>query len=217
MCRILDNLPVAVRRQRRDGSQSTTYEHGFRVGFKGNYAGVSSWNPLLLYNSYRLINYPFVYPFRVKSRSILSITTWASGLCIIRILRLILLELLGLRFLQTGFVLHLFLSIFISYVFSYAVRFMTCVDQRHLLVRGDFCCLSFYNFIFLLFLFLWMVFLLKEVANICFSFFLIISFHGNVYGRSLQFLSCLYIYINHIVLSSCQVYPSACYICALLD
>ncbi|MED6221083.1 Transmembrane 9 superfamily member 7, partial [Stylosanthes scabra] len=36
---ILDNLPVAVLRQRRDGSQSTTYEHGFRVGFKGNYQG----------------------------------------------------------------------------------------------------------------------------------------------------------------------------------
>ncbi|KAL3008019.1 hypothetical protein AAZX31_07G009100 [Glycine max] len=36
---ILDNLPVAVHRQRRDGSQSTTYEHGFRVGFKGNYQG----------------------------------------------------------------------------------------------------------------------------------------------------------------------------------
>lgn len=40
-CRILDNLPVAVLRQRRDGILSTTYEHGFRVGFKGNYAGVS--------------------------------------------------------------------------------------------------------------------------------------------------------------------------------
>ncbi|GJU02127.1 transmembrane 9 superfamily member 7-like protein [Tanacetum coccineum] len=38
-CKILDNLPVAVLRQRRDESQSTTYEHGFRVGFKGNYAG----------------------------------------------------------------------------------------------------------------------------------------------------------------------------------
>ncbi|KZV28094.1 transmembrane 9 superfamily member 4 [Dorcoceras hygrometricum] len=38
---ILDNLPVAVIRQRRDGSTSTTYEHGFRVGFIGNYAGVS--------------------------------------------------------------------------------------------------------------------------------------------------------------------------------
>ncbi|KAL6140745.1 hypothetical protein ACLB2K_059041 [Fragaria x ananassa] len=36
---ILDNLPVAVLRQRRDGSPSTTYEHGFSVGFKGNYAG----------------------------------------------------------------------------------------------------------------------------------------------------------------------------------
>ncbi|GER53515.1 endomembrane protein 70 protein family [Striga asiatica] len=34
---ILDNLPVAVLRQRRDGIVSTTYEHGFRVGFKGNY------------------------------------------------------------------------------------------------------------------------------------------------------------------------------------
>ncbi|KAE8720059.1 Transmembrane 9 superfamily member 9 [Hibiscus syriacus] len=37
--RILDNLPVAVLRQRRDGSQSTTCEHGCQVGFKGNYAG----------------------------------------------------------------------------------------------------------------------------------------------------------------------------------
>ncbi|MQM09540.1 hypothetical protein Taro_042409 [Colocasia esculenta] len=36
---ILDNLPVAVARQRRDGSQLTTYEHGFRVGFKGSYTG----------------------------------------------------------------------------------------------------------------------------------------------------------------------------------
>ena len=35
-----DNLPVAVLRQRRDGGQSTTYEHGFRAGFKGNYQGV---------------------------------------------------------------------------------------------------------------------------------------------------------------------------------
>lgn len=39
--RILDNLPVAVLRQRRDGIPTPTYEHGFRVGFKGNYAGVS--------------------------------------------------------------------------------------------------------------------------------------------------------------------------------
>ncbi|KAF6174931.1 hypothetical protein GIB67_026419 [Kingdonia uniflora] len=35
---ILDNLPVAVPRMRRDGTQSTTYEHGFRVGFKGTYS-----------------------------------------------------------------------------------------------------------------------------------------------------------------------------------
>ncbi|XP_074582929.1 transmembrane 9 superfamily member 7-like isoform X2 [Curcuma longa] len=31
---ILDNLPVAVPRQRRDGSQIASYEHGFRVGYK---------------------------------------------------------------------------------------------------------------------------------------------------------------------------------------
>ncbi|KDP40784.1 hypothetical protein JCGZ_24783 [Jatropha curcas] len=36
---ILDNLPVAVLSQRRGASLSTTYKHGFRVGFKGNYAG----------------------------------------------------------------------------------------------------------------------------------------------------------------------------------
>ncbi|MQL80237.1 hypothetical protein Taro_012691 [Colocasia esculenta] len=36
---ILDNLPVAVPRRRRDGGQIVTYEHGFRVGFKGSYAG----------------------------------------------------------------------------------------------------------------------------------------------------------------------------------
>ncbi|KAF5745490.1 putative Endosomal P24A protein precursor [Tripterygium wilfordii] len=36
---ILDNLPVAVLRERIDGSQSTTYEHGFLVGFKGKYEG----------------------------------------------------------------------------------------------------------------------------------------------------------------------------------
>ncbi|XP_072998872.1 transmembrane 9 superfamily member 7-like [Typha latifolia] len=31
---ILDNLPVAVPRQRSDGSQAPSYEHGFRVGYK---------------------------------------------------------------------------------------------------------------------------------------------------------------------------------------
>ncbi|XP_020585765.1 transmembrane 9 superfamily member 7-like [Phalaenopsis equestris] len=31
---ILDNLPVAVPRQRRDGIQAPSYEHGFRVGYK---------------------------------------------------------------------------------------------------------------------------------------------------------------------------------------
>ncbi|CAA7402922.1 unnamed protein product [Spirodela intermedia] len=33
---ILDNLPVAVARQRRDGIHAKSYEHGFRVGFKGS-------------------------------------------------------------------------------------------------------------------------------------------------------------------------------------
>ncbi|CAM8938097.1 unnamed protein product [Rhodiola kirilowii] len=36
---ILDNLPVAVLRQRKDERQSKTYEHGFRVGFKTKYGG----------------------------------------------------------------------------------------------------------------------------------------------------------------------------------
>ncbi|KAJ6814686.1 transmembrane 9 superfamily member 7-like [Iris pallida] len=36
---ILDNLPVAVPRQRRDGSQLPSYEHGFRVGYKDVLAG----------------------------------------------------------------------------------------------------------------------------------------------------------------------------------
>jgi len=36
---ILDNLPVAVARQRADGTLVTSYEHGFRVGFKASYAG----------------------------------------------------------------------------------------------------------------------------------------------------------------------------------
>ncbi|GLJ38617.1 hypothetical protein SUGI_0787430 [Cryptomeria japonica] len=36
---ILDNLPVAVPRQRADGSLVASYEHGFRVGFKASYTG----------------------------------------------------------------------------------------------------------------------------------------------------------------------------------
>ncbi|KAL8160857.1 hypothetical protein V2J09_012346 [Rumex salicifolius] len=38
---ILDNLPVAVLRQRRDGTQAKVYEHGYRVGFKGKYSGTN--------------------------------------------------------------------------------------------------------------------------------------------------------------------------------
>lgn len=37
---ILDNLPVAVIRQRRD-AVAKVYEHGFRVGFKGKYSGTN--------------------------------------------------------------------------------------------------------------------------------------------------------------------------------
>ncbi|KAL9242014.1 hypothetical protein vseg_016061 [Gypsophila vaccaria] len=37
---ILDNLPVAVLRQRRDG-QTKVYEHGFRVGFRAKYSGTN--------------------------------------------------------------------------------------------------------------------------------------------------------------------------------
>ena len=40
-CRILDDPPFVVLRQWCDGSQSITYEHGYCVGFKGNFAGMS--------------------------------------------------------------------------------------------------------------------------------------------------------------------------------
>ncbi|KAL2251096.1 transmembrane 9 superfamily member 7 [Sesamum indicum] len=36
---ILDNLPVAVVRQRKDGGERRIYERGFQVGFKGKYSG----------------------------------------------------------------------------------------------------------------------------------------------------------------------------------
>lgn len=102
-CRILDNLPVAVLRQRRDGSPSTTYEHGFSVGFKGNYAGVCLSKQLLMLKCacLRCLILSHLF-YRVKRRSILSTTTWASELCITKILRPTLPELLGLRLLQTG-------------------------------------------------------------------------------------------------------------------
>lgn len=35
----MDNLPLAVLRPRRDGTQATSCEHGFCIGFKRNYAG----------------------------------------------------------------------------------------------------------------------------------------------------------------------------------
>ncbi|CAI9117958.1 OLC1v1019450C1 [Oldenlandia corymbosa var. corymbosa] len=75
---ILDNLSVAVIRQRRDGSQSTAYEYGFRVGFKGNYAGLSCILQKAPLRYLLLIYVTFVtllYFVRAKRRSILSITT----------------------------------------------------------------------------------------------------------------------------------------------
>lgn len=38
--RILDNLPVAVLWKVRNGKNQKMYERGFRVGFKGKFAGV---------------------------------------------------------------------------------------------------------------------------------------------------------------------------------
>lgn len=107
-CRILDNLPVAVLRQRRDGVQSTTYEHGFRVGFKGNYAGVSliqknnNFTTCLIRISILPWIFNLSFTYRAKRKNILSIIIWALESCFTRILRLILLELLGLKLLQTG-------------------------------------------------------------------------------------------------------------------
>lgn len=39
--RILDNLPLVVPVPRLDRESSFVYQHGFHVGFKGQYAGVS--------------------------------------------------------------------------------------------------------------------------------------------------------------------------------
>ncbi|KAK1576336.1 hypothetical protein Q3G72_013048 [Acer saccharum] len=79
---ILDNLPVVVLRLRRDGSQATTYEHGFRVGFKGNYQGV--W--IRTQKSIAIVEVLFTHAIstcycfcRAQRRNILSITTLASG------------------------------------------------------------------------------------------------------------------------------------------
>lgn len=41
-CRILDNLPLVVPIRRLDQESSIVYQHGFHVGLKGLYAGVST-------------------------------------------------------------------------------------------------------------------------------------------------------------------------------
>jgi len=40
--RILDNLPLVVPIPRFDQENAVVYQHGFQVGLKGQYAGVSS-------------------------------------------------------------------------------------------------------------------------------------------------------------------------------
>lgn len=144
MCRILDNLPVAVLRQRRDGIQSTTYEHGFRVGFKGNYAGVcfrkhfQAWKHghICVYIDWRF------FVCRAKRRSILSTTTWALELCTTRILRRILLALLGLRLLQTGFLPSSFwlLSSLLYWLLVKEKKMSMCVRWKQVLVSKGFSC-----------------------------------------------------------------------------
>lgn len=125
-CRILDNLPVAVLRQRRDGSPSTTYEHGFSVGFKGNYAGVCLSKQLLMLKCACLRCLILSHLFcRVKRRSILSTTTWASELCITKILRPTLPELLGLRLLQTGAIPFSLFSLFWSVCCIYLLNILS--------------------------------------------------------------------------------------------
>jgi transmembrane 9 superfamily protein 2/4 len=42
MSRILDDLPLVIPTRMHDQENSIVYQHGFRVGFKGQYAGVSS-------------------------------------------------------------------------------------------------------------------------------------------------------------------------------
>jgi len=39
----LDNLPLVVPIRRSDQENAVVYQHGFHVGLKGQYAGVSSW------------------------------------------------------------------------------------------------------------------------------------------------------------------------------
>ncbi|GER45024.1 endomembrane protein 70 protein family [Striga asiatica] len=54
---ILDNLPVAMLRQRRDGSSTTTYEHGFRVVSRRSMPGLSKEEKYFIHNhlSFRVV------------------------------------------------------------------------------------------------------------------------------------------------------------------
>lgn len=58
--RILDNLPVAVPRQRRDGSLTPSYEHGYRVGIKVRYTHIYCSSSLLNINYLYSVKLTFV-------------------------------------------------------------------------------------------------------------------------------------------------------------
>lgn len=46
--RILDNLPLVVPLRRPDSESSIVYQHGFHVGLRGQYAGVSA-EPIMIH------------------------------------------------------------------------------------------------------------------------------------------------------------------------
>jgi transmembrane 9 superfamily protein 2/4 len=50
MSRILDDLPLVVPIKMPDQENSIVYLHGFYVGFKGQYAGVSSGGITVCFN-----------------------------------------------------------------------------------------------------------------------------------------------------------------------
>lgn len=45
--RILDNLPLVVPLRRPDSESSIVYQHGFHVGLRGQYSGVSA-EPIMI-------------------------------------------------------------------------------------------------------------------------------------------------------------------------
>lgn len=107
MNRILDNLPLVVPYKRPD-TDSLYYQHGFDVGFKAQYTGVSSrllgscevpstlWVNLLSYQSSEL------FADRARRRGISSTITCHILWSTIRMKRWMLPELLGLKSAHSG-------------------------------------------------------------------------------------------------------------------